>query len=350
MKYFDEEITTVIRAQSQEAEKKRRLSAEVLQLIYDHALFKLFVPANMNGAEMELPRAICTFEEASFIDGSFGWLVTIGSGGGYFAGVSNQDVSRRLFSPDDAIVAGSGYVGGHAAKTDNGYLISGSWKFCSGADFATIFTANARLEDGTVRSFIFTPDQVEIDRDWDAFGLKATGSHTIRVKDALVPEDMTFDIDKGQRTQDAPIFRYPFLTFAETSFAAVNIGICRHYLAEARGAINVYKRIDDPEMMLRYERVNNVINTQEDILTVEVNKFHEAVETSWELTLHGGIVSEAVYSDAGRWAKKVTATALECAQRIYPYLGLTAAMESTELNRCWRDLHTASQHVLLKEF
>jgi alkylation response protein AidB-like acyl-CoA dehydrogenase len=201
-----------------------------------------------------------------------------------------------------------------------------------------------------MRSFIFTPDQVTIHRDWDTFGLKATGSHTISVTDALVPKVMTFDIVNGRRTQDSPIFKYPFLTFAEASFAAVNIGICRHYIAEAKAAVAVYKREDEPQMMLRYDRVSDIIKTQEEILSTDVNRFHEAVEISWELTLHGGMVPEAVYAEAGRWAKKVTATALECAQRIYPYLGLTAAMESTDLNRCWRDLHTASQHVLLKEF
>jgi alkylation response protein AidB-like acyl-CoA dehydrogenase len=276
--------------------------------------------------------------------------VTIGSGGGYFAGMSDMNVAQRLFSPSDAVVAGSGYIGGTAIETNDGYLVSGSWKFCSGADFATIFTANAQLQDGSMRSFIFTPDQVTIHRDWDTFGLKATGSHTISVTDALVPKVMTFDIVNGRRTQDSPIFKYPFLTFAEASFAAVNIGICRHYIAEAKAAVAVYKREDEPQMMLRYDRVSDIIKTQEEILSTDVNRFHEAVEISWELTLHGGMVPEAVYAEAGRWAKKVTATALECAQRIYPYLGLTAAMESTDLNRCWRDLHTASQHVLLKEF
>jgi hypothetical protein len=32
---------------------------------------------------------------------------------------------------------------------------------------------------------------------------------------------------------------------------------------------------------------------------------------------------------------------------LYPYCGLRAASPDTEINRVWRDLHTASQHALL---
>ena len=31
-----------------------------------------------------LPEAVRIFEQASFIDGSFGWAVTIGAGGGFY--------------------------------------------------------------------------------------------------------------------------------------------------------------------------------------------------------------------------------------------------------------------------
>ena len=31
---------------------------------------------------------------------------------------------------------------------------------------------------------------------------------------------------------------------------------------------------------------------------------------------------------------------------IYPYCGLRAAQEDSDINRAWRDFHTASQHAL----
>ena len=336
MKFLTKEIKARIRELSLAAERNGRPADEILELIYQLGLFKLFVPNAMNGSMTALPEAVRMFEEASYIDGSFGWLVTIGSGGGYFSSIFDKEVSRRLFTQRNAVVAGSGHVGGSARKIDGGYSVSGSWKFCSGAEYATIFTANCMSQDGTVRSFIFTPDQVTVHKDWDAYGLRATGSHTISVSDTIVADDMTFDISSGDRHYIDPIFDYPFLPFAQASFAAVNVGICRHFLEEARLVLGSSHTPD------------NIIARQEEKLTEEANKFHVAVERSWELSLHNDNSQEAAYIHVGQLARKVTATALGCAQSIYPHLGLTAAIQSTSLNRCWRDLHTSSQHILIR--
>ena len=336
MKFFSEEIRLRIRELSLTAERNGRLANEVLELICEMRLFKLFVPNAMSGSMTALPEAVRIFEEAAYIDGSFGWLVTIGSGGGYFSGIFDAEVSRRLFTPRNAVVAGSGHPGGKAHRTKGVYKVSGSWKFCSGAEYATIFTANCMMEDGTVRSFIFTPDQVTVHKDWDAYGLRATGSHTISVSDAIVADDMTFDISSGDRHYTDTIFDYPFMPFAQASFAAVNVGICRHFLEEARLVLGSSHTPDD------------IIASQEEILTEEVNKFHSAVERSWELSLHNDNSQEVAYIHVGQLARKVTAIALGCAQSIYPHLGLTAAIQSTSLNRCWRDLHTSSQHILIR--
>ncbi|MCW3126365.1 MAG: hydroxylase [Bacteroidetes bacterium] len=350
MKFFTKEILELVRGQSRDAEINGRISHTVLDMIYTERLFKLFVPDRMNGRMMDLADAVKLFEEASYIDGSFGWLVTIGSGGGYFSGIFEKDVSQRLFTLADAVIAGSGFIGGSAKKTSGGYQVSGSWKYCSGADFATIFTANCLLEDGAIRSFIFTPDQVTVHMDWDAFGMKATGSHTISVQDVYVPEEMTFDISNGRRSDDAPIFAYPFIPFAEASFAAVNIGVCKHFIEEARESIKIYNKPNDAAMMHRYTLVSQIIREQEQILNADAERFHKTVEVSWQLTTPRHLVSDAVYTEVDRGSKKASATALDCAHHIYRYLGLAVVMESSTLNRCWRDLHTASQHVLLRDF
>lgn len=351
MKWWTQEEADTIRQQAAEMEQQAALTQQVLEIARRHRLFKLFIPAEMEGAMLPLPEAVSAFEEAARLDGSFGWLVTIGSGGGYFAGVFAQDIAQRLFTPADAVVAGSGYVGGEAVCVDGGYQVSGAWRYCSGADHATIFTANCRIKDTEqIRSFIFTPDQVSIQHDWDAHGLRATGSHTIMVSDVFVPWQMTFDIVNGRRSDDAVIYRYPFITFAEVSFAAVCAGICRHYMEEAAAMIHVYDRAGDPAAIKRYQTVRTVIQSQEELLMGEIQRFYSALEISWQLTQDEGIVAEAVYEEVGSRSRILTSVALSAAQAVYPWLGLSAAMQHTTINRIWRDLHTASQHILLKEF
>ncbi|MBS1622974.1 MAG: acyl-CoA dehydrogenase [Bacteroidetes bacterium] len=351
MKWWTQEEADTIRQQAAQMEEEGKLTPGVLDIIYHHRLFKLFIPIEMGGAMLSLPEAVKVFEEAARLDGSFGWLITIGSGGGYFAGVFAPEVATKLFTPTEAVVAGSGYVSGEAVCVDGGYQVSGAWRYCSGADYATIYTANCRIKDTEqIRSFIFTPDQVTVQHDWDAHGLRATGSHTIQVSSVFVPWQMTFDIANGRRSYDAVIYRYPFIPFAEVSFAAVCAGICRHYMEEATTMIRVYDRAGDPAASKRYQTVKDVIQAQERLLSAEIQRFYSALDISWQLTQDAGIVAEAVYEEVGSRSRILTSAALSAAQAVYPWLGLSAAMQHSRINRIWRDLHTASQHILLKEF
>ncbi len=347
MAFFSKEIIASIREQSLSSESHSAISFEALSVIYRHRLFKLFVPRELNGSAASLPAAIRIFEEASYIDGSFGWLITIGSGGGYFASIFAPAVAMELFTPDNAVVAGSGHPTGVAHSVPGGYSASGSWRYCSGADFATIFTANCVLPDGNIRSFIFTPDQVQVTRDWGAYGLKATSSHTISVSDAFVPEGRTFDIANGKRNYDHPIYDYPFIPFAEASFAAVNIGICRHFFDEAESVLKQYQSAGNDQ---RYNFVHDLMLRQRSLLNEAAEAFYLAVEQSWGALLDDKKIKDLILTEVSYTAKNVTSVALCTAQAVYPYLGLSVTMEHTALNRCWRDLHTASQHILLKSF
>ena len=73
-----------LRQQAITQEEKGALALETLELIYQEKLFKLFVPEAFGGKLTSLPDSLNIFEQAAYIDGSFGWAVTIGSGGGFF--------------------------------------------------------------------------------------------------------------------------------------------------------------------------------------------------------------------------------------------------------------------------
>src|SRR5215212_3974820 len=134
-------------------EQSKALPAEQLALLHRHRLFKLFVPESLGGGQKSLPEALGIIEDCALLDGNIGWLVNIGSGGGYFAGCYSKEVAQQLFSPSNAVLAGSGYPG-KARKVDDGYAVSGSWNYCSGAGYATFFTASA-MAGGKPLAFTF---------------------------------------------------------------------------------------------------------------------------------------------------------------------------------------------------
>ena len=125
------------------------------------------------------------------------------------------EVSRRVFAHREAVIAGDGMPTGTARQVEGGYIVNGGWKYCGGSTYATTFTANAVIEPAStvqnatdvpnadqdeshIRSFILNPDQIEILEDWNAFGLRATASHTISTVEAFVPVEMTFSLRKSR--------------------------------------------------------------------------------------------------------------------------------------------------------
>lgn len=351
---FNDETVNMIRENSLEMERAGSLTQQVLNIIYENGLFKLFVPEEFGGKMMGLPDALKIFEQASRIDGSFGWLVNIGSGGGYFIPSILPTVSQEVFSDKKAVIAGSGFPSGTAERVDGGFVVNGQWKYCSGSTHATVFTANCKVEGSEtssnpeIRSFILLPEQVKIVQDWKAFGLKATASHSIAVENAFVPEEMTFDIFGNRSYYDHPVYQYPFVQFAQTSFTAVSIGICKHFLDEAKQLSQQNK--EAWQTSHRYDFVINKINDMEQLLARSSDDFYKTIAESWKTHARHKQLSKHQQEEISRQCKETTRVALTCAQSILPYLGINAIMEDTPVNQTWRDLHTACQNTLVVPF
>lgn len=356
MNLLSEQTIEQLRQHAHENEEQGIINQQMLDVIYEKGLFKLFVPEIYGGKELSFPEALRTFEEASRINGSFGWLVTIGSGGGYFVSCFPDTVAKELFSSQQAVVAGSGQATGKARMVDGGYRVSGSWKYCSGSPFATMFTANAMIEEDEaesepqMRSFVFMPEQVKIIKDWHAFGLKATASHTIQVEDVFVPERRTFLVMNNE-FHSHPIYRYSFVPFAVGSFTAVCLGISRYFI-EAAYTMTARKSGEWNESNdKRREKVWQEIQTGEQTIQSCINEFYEVIEHSWNRHLASeSSISDEDWNQVSSHCQQTARTVLTVVQRIFAYLGIDAVMEHHPVNQAYRDLQTVCHHTLLVDF
>ena len=150
-----------------ELETNQTISPQILSYLYENKLLKIFAPPSLKGLGLSLEEGLKLFQKVSALDGNVGWAVTIGSGGNMFFPSFTKQVSERNFTKENAVIAGSGMATGIAKKTDGGYKISGQWKYCSGADYATLFTMNCMLEDShEMVTCSVSPKDVKIIKDW----------------------------------------------------------------------------------------------------------------------------------------------------------------------------------------
>jgi len=345
---FSESIREKVRAQAAEIEKMGTLPDELLQFAYEEKLFKCFVPKELGGKMLELPEAVRVFQEASAMDGSFGWLVAIGSGGNAFVPNFKEETCRELFSPKEAVIAGSAHSTAIAVKEENGYRVTGKWRYCSCAPYASMFTANSKLEGSLdIVTCIFTPDQVEIVKDWDAFGLKGTGSHTIRVENAFVSIERTFDVMKQANEFGNIVHTFPFVQFGQSSFAAVSLGIGQGFFEEARRILESSKEQWSRGGNTKYEAITAILE-QELLNYRQIEEvFHSTVADLWQTHKEGNELAEVDLNNFSTVCKEAADITIGCTNRLFRHFGMEAVMESSSLNRIWRNLHVASQHTFL---
>ena len=341
-----------IRRVAAAAEKLGRLHPDMLELAHEWQWFRALVPKRYGGLALPLPAMVRLEEGLSWADGSLGWTVTLCSGAGWFAGffppasfpvMGRQRPGEEKVEPDvlfgdpGLCLAGSGTASGRAEEVDGGYRVEGRWAYASGAVHATAFTANCVLyKDGVpqvegagdplVRPFLFLPEEVTVHFDWNAVGLVATGSHGFSVRELFVPAERVFVIAPEAAADDDPLYRYPFLPLAEATLAANTSGLAQHFL----------------DCCAEWGLGGAELEAGRLELAERRTVFYRELQQSWDVDGRG--FPEGV----GRASRELAAAALYWVDRLYPQAGLGAARVDSEINRVWRDLHTASQHPLLR--
>lgn len=327
-----------------------RLPEDVLELIYEHQLFKLFTAKELGGKDLDLLDGIKVLQQMSVLDGNFGWLVTIGTGGNAFIPTLNKEVCEKIFSPRNAVIAGSGYPSGIAVKIDGGYRVTGQWKYCSGADYATTFTMNCFVENEGIRtdkiiSCSVNCDQVEVLNDWRAMGLKATASHTIRVQDVWVPEEETFQLGIIKNKYGSAVHSFPFGAFAEASFLSVCLGITENFLEET--AILVKQRNNDPSRTERMGAIQFLLMQQQKNFRQLEEQFYLLLNEYWQKHKEGYELTDEELQQFSRMSKDIAAACVDIANSLIRRLGMDAITETSSINRIWRNLYTAAHHSFL---
>lgn len=354
---IEADVVTALQAHNEIAEGLGHLHAEQLKVLYDKRWFKLFVPEVDGGLGLSLPQGVRLEESIAWIDGSLGWVVTLCSGASWFVGFLQDALCRELLADEKVCFAGSGAPTGVAEMVEGGYRINGDWLHATGSHHATVFTANcvihehgvARLDAaGTpeVRPFVFLRDEVTLRPSWKAIGMVATASHAFTVKGLFVPAVRCFRIDGRFATLSDVIYQYPFQPLAETTLAANHAGMAMRFMDLCEVQFSERPRYlrshTEEQGVLLAEKLSSARLALDSCRS----GFYSVLDRSWAQCTDGDM-SDDVLKEVGQESRRLARTSLEVVDRLYPFAGLRAANPETELNRVWRNLHTASQHSLL---
>ncbi|MBX2921202.1 MAG: acyl-CoA dehydrogenase [Chitinophagaceae bacterium] len=352
-----EEQIRKIRSLSFASEKAGQLVPEQLQFIYDNNWLNIFIPALLGGLEMNLPDAVRLEESIAKADGSLGWTVTLCAGANWFAGFLDPELCREVFAdPLSVCLSGSGAVTGKAEITNDGYIVSGSWKYATGAPHATHFTANCSIVkdgiplideagNGKISSFLFKREEVKIINDWNCIGMKATASHSFLVDKLHIPSNRAFSINPSSAYLPHPAFSFPFAQFAELTIASNFSGITAHFIDLCQ--LLFHRRVKQKGYTTEQAcDVFECLGRSKTIFEAERFRFYETMDTAWKKGVEKKQWPEDDMNSITAACHSLVKTARNTVNALFPLCGMIAADPTSEINLVWRDFSTASQHSL----
>jgi indole-3-acetate monooxygenase len=350
-----DELATVFRDSAAEGDRLARLPKYVVRALVQHGLFRLWIPRRCAGFELDLPEALQIYEAAARLDGSIGWAVMIGSGGGLFAAYLDASTANSIYARPEAVVAGSGAPDGRAIRERGGYRVSGCWHYASGAHYATTFTANCLVMDGgtlvfgadgkpLIRAMAFEAPQVAILPVWDPTGMRGTGSDDFEVRDAFVPENRTFSVYTDAPREQGPLYRLPFQVLTELPVTAVALGIAHHAL-DAFAALAHVKKIQgvgsmlmsDPVVQMTFGAARATWQSARSLLESLAHK-------AWDTARASRALSPTDLAEITSGCVLSVARLRRALGELLALSGMTAIQPESELARAWRDFQALAAH------
>ena len=335
-------------------ERERQLPRSLVETLRSRGFFSLWLAKDFGGPELSLPDFVRVVEAVARYDGSVGWCVSVAATYSLFSGFLPEAVARRIFVEDRSAVAGNLVPLGRAEVVEGGYRVSGRWPYGSGITHSEWVLGNCVVHDGdaprqgtdgtfeTTVAF-FPAREAEVIDTWDVGGLRGTGSHDYQVADVFVQDS---HVSTGRTPlHPSSLYAMPFFTAAPPTIAAVLLGIAR----AALDALIELSRSKTPLLGSKLLRekpvVQAAIGRSEAMLCAARSFVFEACEDAWKAVIGGAELTLEQRTRVRLSCAHATDVAKSVVQICYEIGGGTAVYESSPLQRCFRDAHTAAQHV-----
>jgi indole-3-acetate monooxygenase len=348
-----------IRASAEETERGRRLAPGLVAKMAEAGLFRLCVPRDLGGLEADPRAAIEVLEEVAKADGAAGWCLMVAITSSLVAGYLEVDTARAIFGDPGAIVSGVFAPRARARAVEGGYRVTGRWTFASGCQHATWLLGGAVIlgDDGAPRTsaghapetrmMIFPASDVTIHDTWTVVGLSGTGSHDIEVIDAFVPAARSVSFFTDRLTRPSPLHAFPVFGLLALGVAAVALGIAQ----SASDAFLQLATAKTPFGGKRTLAARPAVQTQIAEIEAQIRAaralLHGSIDRAYQATLAGGAVPLERRAEMRLAACHATTSAARAVDLAYTAAGGSSIYASSPLQRCFRDVHVATQHVMV---
>ena len=342
-------ILDELRSRRHLSDEQGMVPHESVALMEKVGVFRALTPLSFGG--LELPPAMF-FEgimKIASADPSSAWIggqLTVHS---FEVALMHPKLQEEFWATGPDTRASSAYAPlGKWEKVDGGFLLNGTWAFSSGVDHATWVVLGGGLYNFLVPRSDFTI----LHDTWDVYGLKGTGSKSVKLENVFVPEyrahslmDTYHDRNPGWSINKTPLYRLSWLGMFTSTMAnsaiGLTVGMLDEFIRQTRArhsklgtGIPVQT---NPFMQMR---LASVMTKVRGVKKRHLDNWREL----FDIACAGGVPDDETRLRVKYEATDAAGQCFEAINEIWPHVGAAVVMKSNPLFRDYIDLASMRNH------
>lgn len=341
-----------------DGERHRALDDALVGELVAGGLLRTGVCRSAGGPETPPGVMLDAAETVARGDASAGWCVAIAMTSSLLSAYLSPEGVEEVFGDPRSTAVGVWAPTARARVVEGGLVVSGRWTFCSGvphADwlFAGCTAGPADGEDagsGPRVLVVAVPvAELEVLDTWHTVGMRATGSHDCVASEVFVPGHRVVSVVDGPPAGAGALYRFPLLGFFAASVAAAALGNALGAVDDLRAVATVKKPLGSARTLAERSRTQDALARAEASLQAARLLFRQAVDDAWRAAREEAPVGDEPRVRLRLAAAHAARTAADVTTAMFELGGTAAVHESSPLQRRFRDAHTMTAHVQIRQ-
>jgi alkylation response protein AidB-like acyl-CoA dehydrogenase len=349
-------------ARSGEIDLARQLPQDLAEKLAAKGFYRICTPEQICGLDQDPIALYEVCETLALGNGSAAWCVFIGSTSQYLLGALAPQQQQVMMADINVLTSGvfadSGTALYEVRDNQPGYLINGHWRWGSGCHNAAwisggIHEVNENGEpykstDSILTRVFFKPEEIEILDNWHVSGLCGSGSSDYRAENVWLPALRMASSIEQTEFKNLPIFRYPKFALLSLPIGAITMGMARASINEVIETANQKTPQGSRRTLAHRSGLHRDIAFADTKLAAARTYLYTLSNEVWR---HCQSHEPTVQQRQQLRAANVHAvnTAVEVIDKMYTVIGGTSVFESSCLQQHFRDVHVATQHMMVTE-